>query len=426
MRGGLEAAGEADGGDAHRRLAQELAGMHEPARQCELRRRGGEMALEQPLELSRRDADGGGDVGHVHRPLDRRIHQPGGAGERRVLLLDAGGQRQRLAVAAGARPLHHELVRHLGGDALAVARLDQRQHQVERRDAAGAGEPVAVDDEQVLGERNLGELLADRREVLPVDGGAVAVEEARFGEREGAGTEAAERDAAAGEAAQRVRQPPVDGVADGDAAADEQHVERSGLGELHGGGERQPVAGDRGGTVERRDVPVVVLARRHVVRHPAGFERIDEGDRRVVRQRQEADTRQPRQRRRRRRDRHGRCAQRSTTRSVSGFEQHSSTSPLSISRWRMPPACFMSTLPEISVDLQVPQRPLVHEDGSRMPARRAACSTKPSAGQSIAVFDFAKVTRKVATPLSVESFASAAATASCSGAVNSSKLKLSS
>ena len=59
-----------------------------------------------------------------------------------------------------------------------------------------------------------------------------------------------------------------------------------------------------------------------------------------------------------------------------------STMPASISRWRMPPACFMSTAPSTSFDLQVPQSPLVQDEGNRSPARRAASRTYISAGQS--------------------------------------------
>lgn len=51
------------------------------------------------------------------------------------------------------------------------------------------------------------------------------------------------------------------------------------------------------------------------------------------------------------------------TRSLSGFEQQGRKKPASISRWRMPPLWFMSTVPEVSFDLQVPQTPLAQEDG---------------------------------------------------------------
>ena len=55
---------------------------------------------------------------------------------------------------------------------------DQLQHQVERRRAARAGEAVAVDLEQLRGHLDLRELLAEAGEVLPVDGAAIAVEQA--------------------------------------------------------------------------------------------------------------------------------------------------------------------------------------------------------------------------------------------------------
>ena len=60
--------------------------------------------------------------------------------------------------------------------------------------------------------------------------------------------------------------------------------------------------------------------------------------------------------------------QRSTTRSLSGFEQQIRTLFCAISRGRMPPLCCMSTVPESSVVLQVPHMPCPQDDDGLRPA----------------------------------------------------------
>src|SRR5260370_42290320 len=56
-----------------------------------------------------------------------------------------------------------------------------------------------------------------------------------------------------------------------------------------------------------------------------------------------------------------RCSHRSTTMSLVGREQQSNLMPASISFCRMPPPCSRVTEPEVSLDLQVPHTPLVHD-----------------------------------------------------------------
>src|SRR3546814_20568108 len=55
---------------------------------------------------------------------------------------------------------------------------DQAQHHVERGGAAGAGQPRPVDLEQLAGDVEIGKVLAEGVEVLPVHGEAEAVERA--------------------------------------------------------------------------------------------------------------------------------------------------------------------------------------------------------------------------------------------------------
>jgi hypothetical protein len=60
---------------------------------------------------------------------------------------------------------------------------DQRVHHVERGDAAGAGEAVAIDLEQGVTEMEKGKGLRKGRDVLPVDRASVSIEQARLGEK---------------------------------------------------------------------------------------------------------------------------------------------------------------------------------------------------------------------------------------------------
>jgi hypothetical protein len=71
----------------------------------------------------------------------------------------------------------------------------------------------------------------------------------------------------------------------------------------------------------------------------------------------------------------------SSVTSLSGLLQQGKTQPWSISRWRMPPACFISTWPDIFLVLQVPHAPLLQENGKRNPASEAACNIGWSARQ---------------------------------------------
>ena len=120
------------------------------------------------------------------------------------------------------------------GQGGAEAGLDDGQHQAERGDAAGAGDAVAVDGVKVADEVDLGELLLDRRQVLPMDGAAAAAQQPGGGQRERAGAEAAKRHAIAREPAQRGGDPRIDGFADVDAAAGEQQAGAGQVGHRRG------------------------------------------------------------------------------------------------------------------------------------------------------------------------------------------------
>ena len=109
-------------------------------------------------------------------------------------------QRDVLAVAVVADAVEDELLGDERRDVGPEIVLDHVEHQVERRDAAGARVAVAVDREELRGELDPRKLLAQRGHVLPVDRGAVLVEEPRLGERVAAGAKRAQRDLGAARA----------------------------------------------------------------------------------------------------------------------------------------------------------------------------------------------------------------------------------
>jgi hypothetical protein len=67
-----------------------------------------------------------------------------------------------------------EPVGHRQGQAPPLRRLDQRQHHVERRGAAGTGAAVAVDFVQRTRQLQMGEALRDGRNVFPMRGASIA------------------------------------------------------------------------------------------------------------------------------------------------------------------------------------------------------------------------------------------------------------
>src|SRR3546814_9836434 len=74
---------------------------------------------------------------------------------------EARRQRDALAVVLVADALVHELVGDAGGQLVAVLAGDDVQHHVDGGGAAGAGEAVAVDLEELAGPLDVREILAE-------------------------------------------------------------------------------------------------------------------------------------------------------------------------------------------------------------------------------------------------------------------------
>ena len=107
----------------------------------------------------------------------------------------------------------------------AVPLGDERMHHVERRHAAGAGHPVAVDHVTRAAQRQIGKFLGKGLRMFPVDGHAVAGHDAGAGK-----DERPTRDAAHAHASLRQAPEPGEGGAMDElgrvaAGADEEQIE---------------------------------------------------------------------------------------------------------------------------------------------------------------------------------------------------------
>ncbi len=199
---------------------------------------------------------------------------------------DTGTQRYVLSIPILAHAIDDELLRYALRDPRAELGLDEVQHQIERRRPTRAGEAVAVDGEELVADEHAGKFLAQRRNVLPVNGRAIIVEEPRARERIAAGAQRAQCDAPLGETAQRHEQRRRDRLADVHPAADEQDVERFELIEHRGGRELESGTRFARRTVEAHHRPLVNILAHQAIRHAQGLDGIGDGDQGIVAERQ--------------------------------------------------------------------------------------------------------------------------------------------
>ena len=138
-------------------------------------------------------------------------------------------QRRELRLAAAAAMIEHELARGLLRDLVAVILRDHRERQIDAGGDAGRAPDIAVAHEDAVGlELHLrigGEKLP---RALPMGGGAAAVEQAGFGEHEGAGADAGDADAALGDGrARRSASLALRAAVDALTAGDDQRRDRA-------------------------------------------------------------------------------------------------------------------------------------------------------------------------------------------------------
>ncbi len=198
-----EAARHRDFRDAHRGLAHQGGGVIEPHAEIMIAERGAEPFGEQPLELPHRQTGAGGEILAGPRLLDRLLHRLQNTDQARVVGAEPLAGAEALGVARGPLLGAQEPFADREGEGGTVIAGDQREHHVERGDAAGAGDAVAVDLVEGAAHLEIGEILHEGRNVLPVERAAPPREQACAGEHEGPARHAGDQGhAVAGEAAQ--------------------------------------------------------------------------------------------------------------------------------------------------------------------------------------------------------------------------------
>jgi hypothetical protein len=109
--------------------------------------------------------------------------------------------RRELRLAAGAAMIDDQLARDLARQRRAVICLNERERQVDAGRHSGGTPDVMIRDEDPVGvDLNRGIALLQPMRHAPMRRGAFAVEEAGFGEQEGAGADAGDPRGSAGEA----------------------------------------------------------------------------------------------------------------------------------------------------------------------------------------------------------------------------------
>ncbi len=232
-----------------------------------------EMAFEEPLDLASGQLGGGCDLIERQRFLDVFLHELRDMDQRFVAGADLCAQRHVLPVAVVANAIHDELLGDELTDPRPQLRLHQVQHQVQRRDSAGAGEAVAIDRKELVAQQDSRELLTQCRQILPVNRRPILVEQAGLGECVSTGAERSERHAAVCKSTQRCqdlwRYPGLYV----DAAADENDIDRAYLRQGNRGCELEAIARRCRLAIHAHDRPVVHRLARDQVGHAQGLDR---------------------------------------------------------------------------------------------------------------------------------------------------------
>src|SRR5579862_62746 len=160
MGRGLKAAGSRDVDDWHRGLEQQLPSAAQAHLQVVPLGYAVEMALEEPFDLAPREPRGRSDLIERERLLDVFLHQLRDPNEALVAHADLRAQRHVLSVAVVADAIDDELLGDQLRHACAKLRLDEMEHQIQRRDAPRAGKAIAVDREELIRKVDARKLLA--------------------------------------------------------------------------------------------------------------------------------------------------------------------------------------------------------------------------------------------------------------------------
>ena len=191
-------------------------------------------------------------------------------------------------VFAWADAAEHELFGDLDRQFGAVGLGDQVEHQVDGGRTAGAGDAAAIDLEQLLGHGELWIRFLEGVDGFPVQGQAVAVEQAGFGEDAGAGVDGAEGHAVVVEAAQPVFQRGGGELQRFEARDHQQGRAFFQRFQRGVGVDRHAIARQHRAAIGAQHVPAVQLATK-AVGHPQRFQRGDKADGREARHQQKVE-----------------------------------------------------------------------------------------------------------------------------------------
>ena len=282
----LEAAGDRYFHDGHGGLQQQLARAAQAHVEVVFGGHLAYVALEQALDLAPRHTNQRRDLVQRQRLLDIRFHERGGLDQVLVKQAHAGLQRNVLAVLVVADAVEDELLGDQRRNMAPMVLLDDVQHQVQRRHAAGAGVAVAVDHKQLLGKSHARKLFTQRRHVFPMDDGLVFVQQAGLGQCVTTGAQGAQCDAALGQASQRAEQCRGNGLLNLDPTNHKNYIGRADGIERHRRRHRQAVAGHCRFTVQRGQCPLIGIALGQPVGHAQRIDGTGQRNHRVVGQRQ--------------------------------------------------------------------------------------------------------------------------------------------
>jgi hypothetical protein len=166
--------------------------------------------VEQPLQLAHGHLVEAGQLLQPQRFLQVGLHDRHHLAQLGLSAAQQGAQRHPLALTLTAHAVAQQQLGGLGRDVLATGFAgNQLQHHVHGRHAARAGVTVAVQFEQLAGDHDTGEVCLQRRQVFPVDGAAVTLEQFGLGQQVAAGADTAQWHALAGQLAQPVDQRAV-------------------------------------------------------------------------------------------------------------------------------------------------------------------------------------------------------------------------
>jgi hypothetical protein len=173
--------------------------------------------LKLAAQLARRETHRFRDLRRVERLLDIFIHQR----KCRAHCLAVTALRGRCGFGCGcgelvfgsrARARNQHLLRDFAAQGGASLARNQRQHHVDRRNPAAAGDSAAFSGIALGRRQDLRVPFPEALHVVPMHGGGMPVEQAGGGEYLTAGLDAADLDAEAGRAAQCAAQARILGV----------------------------------------------------------------------------------------------------------------------------------------------------------------------------------------------------------------------